>query len=245
MTGSGLWFEHDQLVERTLAGWDRSLPVDLRRIAADIGVIVGPPSPALTGGHGRTEWHDDGRIVTTFATSVAEPRWRFALAHELAHVLLRGARLPDDERSCNRIAARLLVPGGAVADRLARTPRVRLRDVRSLAEDAHVSQRVAAARVTEQLRRTCSLLDWRRSPSGEWLCMSFVALDEPKVGVNEIELADGAAAAIEAMPLRKDTPLDLRIQCRRVVHEVTADTRRGHDWATMLLDGGLRRSRRA
>lgn len=80
---------------------------------ADVGAPVNPDTVAdehgLTVRDGDTDGLLIGRVILVRETDRRQRR-AFAVAHELAHWLLRAAGLPDDEASCNYLASALLLP---------------------------------------------------------------------------------------------------------------------------------------
>lgn len=61
-------------------------------------------------------------------TNVPGDRWRFTLAHELAHLILHSEPHDQMEKEADEFAGELLVPAGEIKPQLARFPRPQVRD---------------------------------------------------------------------------------------------------------------------
>lgn len=154
-------------------GDSRQLPANLRRIAEDIGVgdirstnmrhgytDFGPPAPII--------YLNDRQLRT---------KWRFVLAHELAHVMLRmpevmrmmqrrdrTSLLIDEELFADSIAATILMPDSLIKD-LRQAP-VPLRRLQRAARYTDVSVATLVARMASS-GIDIALLHWRKT-NGTW-----------------------------------------------------------------------------
>jgi hypothetical protein len=125
--------------------------VDVHRLAADMGVSV-TSRPLAHGLHGLTTGRD--RVV--ISSELGQPATRYALAHELGHVLSRRGELPtprsprDGEQDADRFAHALLLP-----DLVALTQQTVSQSARRYGVDAHVvASRLAAAGLVPRIVRT-------------------------------------------------------------------------------------------
>jgi Zn-dependent peptidase ImmA (M78 family) len=125
-------------------------------VAAQMGIEV--RHAPLTGCAG---WCIRNKAIAIVRINSLMPktRQRFTLAHELAHLLLGSeseVRSDTDylgsddaeERSANHVAAELLLPRGHV-ERIITSPPVESSSIRKLARKAHVSEVMAACRITD------------------------------------------------------------------------------------------------
>ena len=133
-----------------------------REAVGDIGVTVFVYSLGRDSCNGFSLWHGRAPVIAVSSAWREEARI-FTLFHELGHLLLRGSsacvesvgRLRNDpiERWCERFAAAMLLPAGAIREilqRIGSTGRVReLSVARTVARKAHVSLRAATLRLIE------------------------------------------------------------------------------------------------
>ena len=112
-------------------GWDGSIPIDPRRIAACYSVRV-IPDPALLGGtnSGRCVITDEGEKIIIVNPADSPARRNFTIAHELGHAFLHGMGVheragerltayQEEEAQANRFAAALLMPAKQVREAMA------------------------------------------------------------------------------------------------------------------------------
>ncbi len=97
-------FELEELARQTLEKANIGTPVDPDILASELDVVVMDGGPNCHGLH----LHDSNRIWID--DSARSERRSFAVAHELAHLLLRRAGLPNTERNANYLASALLLP---------------------------------------------------------------------------------------------------------------------------------------
>ena len=159
------------------------IPVELPTIARYLGCSEIRTRP-LGLHHARTEVSREG-IVITLNVDQSFTRQRFALAHEIGHLLLahpryeflaavrRDAGLTDSERFCNDFAGRLLLPAAWLVW-LRRHP-VAIQGLCEHAAAAQVSLAAALLRLRETRRWTFSMLQWRRS-YGSWEFAARIAV---------------------------------------------------------------------
>lgn len=131
--------------------WDGKLPVDVKKIAASMGIRV-IPDPMMTAS-GVIEMKSDGPVIR-YSNTEAPVRQRFTIAHEIGHYALghmegNTKKFRDDattfssssgkpeEREANTFAARLLMPAKVV--RFAVNEKG-IRSIERLAEIFEVSQ---------------------------------------------------------------------------------------------------------
>jgi hypothetical protein len=115
----------------------------------------------------------DGQLVIKLNAESPFSRKRFTLAHEIAHLLLktvpasRGTRRTDLalERTCDLIAAELLMPTPEGLDFVRGLGRPSPEKLRLIASQYNVSLQAAAKRVHDDFRLwKCSIGMWERSP---------------------------------------------------------------------------------
>ena len=133
-----------------------------REAVGGIGVTIFVYSLGRDSCNGFSLWHERAPVITVSSAWREEARI-FTLFHELGHLLLRGSsaclervgRLKSDpiERWCERFAAAVLLPAGAIGEilqKIGSTGRVRdLSVARRVARKAHVSLRAATLRLIE------------------------------------------------------------------------------------------------
>jgi len=165
------------------AGVGDRVPVELRTLARHLGCAE-IRSRSLGMHHARTEVSRDG-IVITLNVDRSLTRQRFALAHEIGHLVLahpryeflaavrRDAGLTDMERFCNDFAGRVLLPEPWL-NGLERHP-VAIAGLCEHASAAQVSLAAALLRLRETRGWSYSMLQWRRS-YGRWEIASRVAV---------------------------------------------------------------------
>ena len=162
----------DRLAERTLASASQDrLPVSLESVAAQFGIrdirYERIPVDACLIPTSATEY----KVVVS--SEASQSRQRFSLAHEIAHAAIH-ALIPEtrrfatrtiftqpqsrvEERLCDAIAARLLMPGGLI--RLAWSQReISIPLIQAVARDARVSLAAAARRLNEVSSSTFGVL---------------------------------------------------------------------------------------
>jgi hypothetical protein len=127
---------------------------------------------------GWMRWTENGPIVC-LSLDAGLARGRFTLAHELGHVLLRGAytTAPDPTRArrafhseetfCDALAGGLLMPRSWVSKRFEGAPRG-FATIQSLARAAGVSLSAAIVRLREVHGWQRTLLQWR-AKHGSWV----------------------------------------------------------------------------
>jgi hypothetical protein len=155
-----------EIVSATLGG-PREPPVNLLRIARDIGVDDIRPTEF------RNAFTDFCLPAPVIYVNYEESgiRRRFLLAHELAHVMLRapemvrlmrmrGSAMIDEEELADRIAATILVPDGLV--KALRESNKSLERLEHVAQLAGVSLAMLIARMASS-EIDVALLHWRRA----------------------------------------------------------------------------------
>jgi hypothetical protein len=201
--------------------------------------------------HGRTEVSRDG-IVITLNVDRSLARQRFALAHEIGHLVLahpryeflaairRQAGLTDSERFCNDFAGRVLLPAPWLVG-LDRHPIA----VAGLCEHAATAQASLAAtllRLRETRGWSYSMLQWRRS-YGRWETATRVAvpraLHSYMVTGSALQDELDALASLDGGPHFASLTLG---RARGLEHARVQALRRG---STMLVLADLRRAQSA
>jgi len=85
---------------------------DLTKIAEDAGIIIVRFDFGTPQIDGFCQQPCDGLPPIVFLNSVQpKDRWRFSLAHEIAHLVMHQTPHPEQEIEANRFAAELLMPG--------------------------------------------------------------------------------------------------------------------------------------
>ena len=109
-------------------GWDGTIPIDPRRIAACYGIQVLPDESLLGGTNsGRCVITDEGDRIIIVNPVDSPVRRNFTVAHELGHAFLHGTgvharqskpltKYRQEETQANRFAAALLMPEDQVRD---------------------------------------------------------------------------------------------------------------------------------
>ena len=154
-------------------GVPRQLPVDICRIAVDIGVGDIRWTNNL---HGFTDFRPSAPVIYLNYSQLRTTEWRFVFAHELAHVMLRmpevlrliqmrdrTSLLVDEEMFADNIAATILVPDSLIEEVRACRPLERLR---CIAQRADVSMATLVARMASS-DIDIALLHWHRR-NGVW-----------------------------------------------------------------------------
>ena len=192
----------------------RTLPLDLEALAASFGVTDIVLAPLVE--DGRVIWRDEGPCIELRADR-PYGRMRFTLAHELAHVLVRGrdavgevARrtfdtATDEEELCDAIAAALLLPRDWVL-KVGSRPST-LSRLRFLSNRAGVSLSAAAVRLAEVTSTTSILFRWRQTDS-RWICASVAAVPPHLFG--RMRLPNSSTAILSAAGYR-DQWVDISI----------------------------------
>jgi len=115
----------------------------------------------------------DGRLLIKLNTDSSPVRKRFTLAHEIGHLLLgavpgfRGTCLSDDalERTCDKIAAELLMPSDRAADFVRKLGAPSPENLRLVASEYVVSLQTAAIRLHYDFRIwKCCIGFWEARP---------------------------------------------------------------------------------
>jgi Zn-dependent peptidase ImmA (M78 family) len=154
-------------------GDSRQLPINLRRIAEDIGV---GDIRSTNVRHGYTDFGSPVPIIYLNDRQL-RTKWRFVFAHELAHVMLRmpevmrliqrrnrTSLLIDEEMLADSIAATILMPDSLIKD-LRKTP-MPLRRLQRAARYADVSVVTLVARMAS-FGIDIALVHWRKT-NGTW-----------------------------------------------------------------------------
>ncbi len=193
----------DRLAERLLLqyGLPLAAPVDLRRLAAAMGVTKVRAAPLV----------EDGRLdmdatTTTITVRAGEPRQRtrFTVAHELGHIVAsaghqvseRRHRTAQDgiERFCDDHAAALLMPHSWVVSQYAEAPAC-LSTAIDLGVRADVSLSAAVLRLRWVLGWQHGLLRWTRR-RGSWGLVGSIGVPRDKRG--QLRTTAATAAALES-----------------------------------------------
>jgi len=120
----------------------------------------------------------DGELVIKLNSESSYFRKRFTLAHEIGHLLLktvpafRGSHHGDEnlERTCDSIAAELLMPSDEIADFVCRLGRPSSGNLKRIASEYAVSVHAAALRLHYDLRLwKCAIGMWSLVPSAKTL----------------------------------------------------------------------------
>jgi len=216
----------------------RTDPVHLFSIARELGVGGITVDPNLDR-PGRVIW-DRATPVIAIRGGIPENRRRWALAHELGHVMLRHGdpeanpnpmtadRFRAEERMADATAAALLVPPDHI-EQLRQLDRVRLDDIRALADQHVTSLSVIVNRLRHADPRPSILLELYRSPV-MWETRRLVG------GVtglpDQLDVLPEQYPILEQLP-ECDVPLVVRARMGRHIYELGGDgNRRG---STVLL----------
>lgn len=177
-------------------------PVDLRRIAIDIGVrdVRTTDEP-----NGFTHFDNSGPVIYLGRAYTSE-RTRFVFAHELAHVMLSRAEVQDlicergamrlaldEERLANRVAATLLFPDRWV--RALQSSDMTLSNLRDAAHKARVSLGMLIIRLAAA-GADVAMLRWQR---GE---RSWYVVDRPGTPRSlhrSIDLSEASAELLDTL----------------------------------------------
>ena len=159
-------------------------PLHLNLLARRLGVRAILNDPDLAS-DGLTAWTSEGPCIS-LRSGLASGRRRFALSHELTHVLLghghagtpvRNGDACTDERLCDATAAALLMPPASMHDMLGRS--VRLRTVLSRAQVLDVSISALVVRMNElSNKRHVFLRAIRQQGIAAWTVMPPLGLRE-------------------------------------------------------------------
>lgn len=150
------------------------------------------------GGDGQISQTPNGDYIVTVNSEHSELRQRFTIAHEIAHTLFFEAfgeeslaqsgyiyeegSDPDEERMCDYVAARILLPTRQVEDFL-RINGVGASSVVALAQEFRCSLRAAARCLLQKQRLKCLVVYWEQEEKfGDFIARWRESTDQGQAG---------------------------------------------------------------